>query len=134
MLKNTLVLGLLLAVLAGCFNQEIRVTDEDVVLIGREKLKNMLSGKESVALVDVRPREEFDQEHIPGAISIPIQAIMPGDPRLSDARTIVLYDLNWERGLARAAAKKMLAQQYKGVAVYPGGISEWKASGEPVAK
>ncbi|MEK3982724.1 rhodanese-like domain-containing protein [Paenibacillus sp. FSL K6-3166] len=38
------------------------------------ELKNRMDNGE-VLLLDVRPKEEYDEEHIPGAISIPIEEL-----------------------------------------------------------
>jgi len=69
-----------------------------------------------------------------GAISIPLPSMVSQDPRLADARTIVVYDVNWQRGLARAGAKKLIALGYKNVAAYPGGLDEWTQHAEATAE
>ncbi len=58
-----------------------------------------ISRAETVALmeagaqvVDVLPRKEFEEEHLPGAISIPLRHIDERAPELLDpARPVVVY-------------------------------------------
>jgi rhodanese-related sulfurtransferase len=45
-----------------------------------------------VQLVEVLPKAEFDEEHLPGAISIPLKSLDPHSARrLDPARAVVVY-------------------------------------------
>ena len=50
--------------------------------IGRREVQRLLD--EGAHLVEVLPREEFDEEHLPGAISIPLRRIDEEAPKLLD--------------------------------------------------
>ena len=57
--------------------------------VGREELLRLLDG--GAQLVEVLPKEEYDEEHLPGAINIPLRRIdEEGAPRPRPARGRVL--------------------------------------------
>jgi rhodanese-related sulfurtransferase len=58
--------------------------------VDREKLQRLL--KEGAQLVEVLPKEEYDEEHLPGAINISLRRIEEDAPnRLDPARPVVVY-------------------------------------------
>jgi phage shock protein E len=58
--------------------------------IGRDELRNQLD--RGAQLVEVLPAEEYEDEHLPGAISIPLRRIDREAPeRLDPARPVVVY-------------------------------------------
>jgi rhodanese-related sulfurtransferase len=61
------------------------------VITDREELRRMLEPGD-VQLVEVLPREEYEEEHLPGAISIPLRRL-DGEARerLDPARPVVVY-------------------------------------------
>ncbi len=63
---------------------------EDVEAIGRDELKARLQRGE-VVLVDVRPPEEFDAGHIPGARSIPLDELEDRLAELPAGCEVVAY-------------------------------------------
>jgi rhodanese-related sulfurtransferase len=43
-------------------------------------------------LVEVLPRDEFDDEHLPGALHIPLKSLTPETARVLDpARPVIVY-------------------------------------------
>jgi rhodanese-related sulfurtransferase len=58
--------------------------------IGRREVQRLLD--EGAQLVEVLPREEYDEEHLPGAVSIPLRRIDDDAPRLLDpSRPVIVY-------------------------------------------
>ncbi len=58
--------------------------------IDREEVQRLL--KEGAQLVEVLPREEYEEEHLPGAINIPLRNIDEQGPRrLDPQRPVILY-------------------------------------------
>jgi len=88
------------------------------------------SGKETV-FVDVRSPLEFNQEHIPGAINVPLADI--GKSTLPDAGTLVLYCSGVGCPASDAAAAKFLSQGSRTVRVLDGGLAAWKQRGYAVS-
>jgi addiction module HigA family antidote len=83
--------------------------------------------KDEVVLVDVRETSEFDQEHIPGAMLLPMSVFDPELFPKSMGKKVVLHCAVGKRS---EAAGKMLANEgYEGAIHMTGGIQEWKAAG-----
>ncbi|HEV8682105.1 MAG TPA: rhodanese-like domain-containing protein [Actinomycetota bacterium] len=58
--------------------------------IGRREVQRLLD--EGAQLVEVLPREEYDEEHLPGAVNIPLRRIDDDAPRLLDSsRPVIVY-------------------------------------------
>jgi rhodanese-related sulfurtransferase len=58
--------------------------------IGRRDVQRLKA--EGAQLVDVLPADEFEEEHLPGAINIPLRRIDGEAPeRLDRARAVVVY-------------------------------------------
>ena len=58
--------------------------------IGRDEVQRLLS--EGAQLVEVLPREEYEEEHLPGAINIPIRRIdKEARDRLDPNRPVIVY-------------------------------------------
>jgi rhodanese-related sulfurtransferase len=58
--------------------------------IGREDVQRLVA--EGVQLVEVLPKEEFDEQHLPGAIHLPLRKIDAGvGATLDPERPVVLY-------------------------------------------
>ncbi|MEB3222687.1 MAG: rhodanese-like domain-containing protein [Candidatus Sericytochromatia bacterium] len=59
--------------------------------IGTDELRARLKGGADLYLVDVRSAEGFEQEHLPGAHSLPYAQVDTGQARLPRDKTLVLY-------------------------------------------
>jgi rhodanese-related sulfurtransferase len=58
--------------------------------IDREELRRLVS--EGAHLVEVLPREEYEDEHLPGAINLPLPSLeAEARDRLDPARPVVVY-------------------------------------------
>jgi rhodanese-related sulfurtransferase len=58
--------------------------------IDREELRRMVAA--GAQLVEVLPAEEYEEDHLPGAISIPIRRIdAVGTKRLDKKRAVIVY-------------------------------------------
>jgi rhodanese-related sulfurtransferase len=58
--------------------------------IGREDVQRLMA--EGAQLVEVLPKEEFDEQHLPGAIHLPLRKIDAGVRASLDLeRPVVLY-------------------------------------------
>ena len=65
--------------------------------ISADDLKAKLDAGSKVFLVDARSRDEYDQGHLPGALSVPPEAFnyLPGYLPQSKAYLIVIYCRGW---------------------------------------
>jgi rhodanese-related sulfurtransferase len=78
----------------------------------------------TVVVLDVRDREEFAEEHIPGAINVPLSELEAYLPRLPRDKTIVVYCCYTACHLSPSAAL-VLAENGFRVQELIGGIEEW---------
>jgi rhodanese-related sulfurtransferase len=58
--------------------------------IDRDEVRRLLE-EEDAQLVEVLPREEYEDEHLPGAINIPLRDIEAEPERLDPSRPVVVY-------------------------------------------
>lgn len=126
-----LIITLLLSImLSGCVGKTDGAKGENpknegtsYMKISAEEAKKMMDSQ-TVTIVDVRSKEEFNEGHIPGAIILPVNTIgdkMPEELPDKDA-TLLIYCRSGNR--SRTAALKLIELGY--TAVYDfGGISDW---------
>ncbi len=59
--------------------------------VDRDQLKRLVE-QESAQLVEVLPKEEYDEEHLPGAINIPLRKIdSEARDRLDPSKPVIVY-------------------------------------------
>ncbi len=78
-------------------------------------------------LVDVRETSEFDKEHIPGAMLLPLSTFDPEIFPKVPGKKIVLHCAVGKR--SESAGKMLLAYGHVDVIHMSGGIDEWKKKG-----
>lgn len=101
-------------------------TKAEVVGIDVHKVNDWLE-KDEIVLVDVRETSEFDQEHIPGAMLLPMSTFDPDLFPSVPGKKVVLHCAVGKR--SEAAGKMLLKAGYEGAIHMTGGIQEWKAAG-----
>ena len=87
--------------------------------------------KGEVVVLDVRPRNEYDQQHLPFARSLPLAELRARLSELPKGKPIVAYC----RGpfcLMSDEAVKLLAKRGFRVSKLADGVSEWLAAGLPL--
>lgn len=94
-------------------------------LIGRVK-------RGEVAVVDVRPVEEYQAGHIPGAVSVPLPELERRLAELPTDREIVAYCRGPYCVLAVEAVGRLRARGFRALRLEDG-IPDWRARGLPVA-
>jgi rhodanese-related sulfurtransferase len=57
--------------------------------IDRNEVQRLLS--EGAQLVEALPREEYEEEHLPGALNIPLKELREGAARLDRSRPLIVY-------------------------------------------
>ncbi len=97
-------------------------------------LKQLLDQKtNNVCVVDVRDPKSYAEGHIPGARSIPLDALTASLASLPKDKTIVTYCGDITCGLSPRAALE-LAQKGFRVQHLLGGIAEWTKKGFRIEK
>jgi len=98
-----------------------RITPQEVnAIIG--------ASPEGVTLVDVCDREEYAEEHIPGAINIPLASFAAGSGILDKNKHVIVYCKSG--GRSSSAYRKLRALDFDNI--YQLIIDDWKAAGMPV--
>lgn len=80
-----------------------------------------------VLVIDVRPRDEFEAAHFPGAVSIPLDELEERCGEIDRDRAVVLYSRGQLCRLAREAASRLRAQGINASAMTDG-VLEWRAT------
>ncbi|PIQ87828.1 MAG: sulfurtransferase [Candidatus Omnitrophica bacterium CG11_big_fil_rev_8_21_14_0_20_43_6] len=98
--------------------------------ISREDLISMCKKGKRFSLVDVLGKDSYEKEHIPGAISIPLDDIeKKADSLLGKDDTIIVYCASFICTASTSAAEKLLEMGYKNVLDYKGGLKDYKEAG-----
>lgn len=98
--------------------------------ISRDDLKTMNEAEhEDFVLINVLPREAFNQEHIRTSINIPVkdENFVETVERVSGGkdRKIVVYCANFHCNASPTAAKKLEEAGFTQVYDYEGGTEDW---------
>ncbi|MQA01995.1 MAG: metalloregulator ArsR/SmtB family transcription factor [Streptosporangiales bacterium] len=102
----------------------------DTDQVGREELLRRVDAGE-VAMVDVRPQEEYAAGHIPGAMSIPLDELAGRLAELPADQEVVAYCRGAYCVLAHEAVR-LLAAQGRPASRLTGGMLEWRLADLPV--
>jgi len=86
----------------------------------------------NVVILDVRPAQEFDAGHIPGALSVPLDELDAALAQLPKRTEIVAYCRGPYCVLAPQAVERLRAKGYKARRLADG-LPEWRLAGLPVA-
>ncbi|MGM9567321.1 MAG: rhodanese-like domain-containing protein [Clostridia bacterium] len=128
-MKRCIVILLFAAlILGGCGSAENN--EESYLQITAEEAAELMAEETDYILLDVRTEEEFEAEHIPGAICVPNETIgTDAIPELPDKdQTILIYCRSGNR--SKDAAEKLVQQGYTHIIEF-GGINDW--NGETVS-
>ena len=99
-----------------------------------DTLKAAIDNNEPVIILDVRDKEQYDAEHLPGAISLPRAAIeLEIDELVPDQDTHIIAHCGGNtRGSLSAHTLQIMG--YENASVLTGGFRGWKAAGLPTKK
>jgi rhodanese-related sulfurtransferase len=104
-----------------------------VRVISRDKLMDMIKSGQKFKLVDVLEKEHFQDEHIKGAISLPLEEMgKKAAKMLKKDETIVVYCASFTCAASTTAAEKLLSLGYKDVLDYKGGLKDYKEANLPL--
>lgn len=117
------------------------ITDSDIKLVPVAEVRKLTLRQAEkpqdkiLVLIDPRAGARFDAAHLPGARNLKLPQ-MPErssrDPSIAVYEHIIVYGTDPGSAAARAMTKRMISVGYKGVRMFAGGTSEWKAQGYPL--
>lgn len=108
--------------------------NQKIKFISKEDLFEMMENKEKFTLVEVLAKEEYEKEHLPFAVSIPVNELETLSPRLlpdKNAR-IVVYCSSFICTASTGAARKLQSLGYRDILDYKGGKEDWRTAGLPL--
>ncbi len=110
-------------------------TDEidEIDEIDRDELQRRVDADDTVVILDVRPVEEYDAGHIPGAVSIPVDELAERITELPTDRDVVVY-CRGEYCVMAYDAARLLAADGRRVIRLNDGMLEWRLADLPVAR
>lgn len=117
------------------------ITDRDIRAMSASDVRQLIDEAkakdkpELVLLIDPRTPAQFQAGHIPGARNIQLdefqsQSTRQGRiPAYERFETLVVYGNDPASTVARAMAKRLMANEYKDVYWFTGGTAEWVRTG-----
>ncbi len=88
-------------------------------------------GEPALTIIDVRDRIDFNESHITGAISMPIDSLMAMATKCFEVtRDLYIYSNTDDE--SAAVADQLRGAGFDRVAIVRGGVAAWKAAGFPV--
>lgn len=118
----------------GCSDEPVEVTPVVPQLAYTEFLK-LYGSDEMFVLVDVRPKANYDYEHIKGAVNLFVSQAAPEEIAqvLPDKNAkIIVYCSGHTCSMSYHAAKRLVRLGYTNVFNYEGGIGEWRSYQQPI--
>lgn len=103
--------------------------------ITRIKVEELVKAikEDRVVVVDVSTVEAYEEEHIKGAVSIPLEEVRERGPKeLPTGKLIVTYCACSAEHSSAQAASFLRYKGFKQTAALLGGLDAWKAAGLPV--
>lgn len=98
--------------------------------VSTEQLERMKDNGEEFVLVDVLGEQHFQDEHIPGAVNIPLNQIgSEALKRFEKDEEIVVYCASKSCQASPKAAEKLEKLGFENVKDYEAGLKGWKQTG-----
>jgi rhodanese-related sulfurtransferase/DNA-binding MarR family transcriptional regulator len=104
--------------------------DEMQPVSARELERRMKTG--DVTVIDVRPREEYEAGHIPGALSVPVEDLRRGRAALPKSKEVVAYCRGRYCVYALDSVNLLRKRGYRARRLEPG-LPGWRDEGRSVA-
>ena len=119
------VLGIMIAAL------QAQSAEAEFPIISTDQLKAMVDAKKDFMLIDARTKDEYQEAHILGAVSIPENRIEESLTLLPTDKShrLVFYCNGVKCGKSKKAARKAAAAGYNNMLIYGEGFPVWEEKG-----
>ena len=97
--------------------------------ISVDDVKKMIDEDKDVFILDVRTEDEYNENHLPGAINIPVNELGERTDEIPSEKPVIVYCLSG--GRSRNASEMLIEKGFNDISDM-GGISEWINRGYPV--
>jgi rhodanese-related sulfurtransferase len=102
-----------------------------------EMIRQIVKDKKRIIL-DVRPREIYNQGHLPGALSFPLMEFDQNIVQIMDSieqqSPLLLYCSSVECTDSHTFAKRLKSLRYDNIKVFSGGFRQWVEKGYEIEK
>lgn len=123
-MKKVTLLLLAVLLLTACGKEKENAKEAVTMNITAEEAKEIMDSQEGYIILDVRAQEEYEQEHIPGAIVIPHTEIeTQAEEKLPDKEQLILVYCRSGRR-SKIAAEALVELGYTNIREF-GGILDW---------
>lgn len=106
-----------------------------IVFITRAEVEDLYTRGQAI-LIDSRTSAEYSAGHIPGAVSVPLDASAQGLAELAakypPTQCLVVYCQGGDCQTSAALARLIHDQGFRDIRVYAGGWTDWTSAGLPV--
>ncbi len=103
--------------------------------IDADELREQLASDHRPVLVNALAREAFDDERIPGSISIPVaSAVRVATEVLAKDQPVVVYCASRSCTASPTLAQKLVDLGFSDVTDFDGGIEAWERAGHPIER
>ncbi len=106
--------------------------DQPVHIMNIDDLVKLTKSNKNYVLVDARQRDQYNKEHLPSAVSIPLSTTDSYAANMNKDQLIVVYCQSYQCPVSTESAKEFMKLGFTNVWDYKGGIQEWKDKGYPV--
>jgi len=109
----------------------------DIQINNPELIKQIVQDKTRIVL-DVRPREVYNQGHLPGALSFPLiefdQQVFQMLDSINKQEPLLVYCSSIECTDSHTVAQRLTNLGYVNVMVFSGGFRQWQEKGYEIKK
>lgn len=141
----TLVVSLLLFFLGGLYlgsylekrkvaPLKINLGGLEQTIIQSDELNSKIKWGREVYIYDLRLKEQFDNDHIRTAISMPIKELIGRIGEIPREKEVILYCQNFSCEETSQAALILDSAKYQNFRVLFGGVEEWTTEGNKLTK
>lgn len=122
--------------LAACAG--VTTSDRDIALLSPDAAEAAVAQRSGVlgigggstgVFVDSRSRSAYDEQHLPGAVSLPFSEVTRDHKRLDDYHTLIVYGDDYNDAVAQAMTKRLIELGHDRVYLLRGGLRGWEAAG-----
>ncbi len=106
----------------------------EIPRISVDEVKARLERGEKIVIVDSRDTKYYDESHIEGAISLPLDEMAEPYDNFEGYDGIVTYCTCPDEESSARAAQKLMEAGFASVVTIEGGLDAWEAAGYPVEK
>jgi len=118
-------------------NSKTESINSSIEINNPEIVKQIIEDKKGIIL-DVRPREVYDQGHLPTSLNYPLIEFDEMVPKIlgsmKRSNSIIVYCASFECTDSHTFAEQLIALQYSDVKVFSGGFRQWQEKGYEISK